>query len=31
MALSAVYGALIVFAVVFTWLGVDGFQQRVVT
>jgi ABC-2 type transport system permease protein len=31
MALWAVYGALIVFGAVLTWLGVNGFQKRVVT
>jgi hypothetical protein len=31
MALWAVYGALILFGVVLTWLGVNGFQKRVVT
>jgi hypothetical protein len=31
MALWAVYGALILFAVVLTRLGVNGFQKRVVT
>ena len=31
MSLWAVYGALLVFAVVLTWIGVRGFSRRVVT
>jgi len=31
MSLLAVYGALGAFAVVLTWIGIDGFQRRVVT
>ena len=31
MSLWAVYGALIGFAVVLTWIGVDGLQRRVVS
>jgi len=31
MSLWAVYGGLIGFAVVLTWIGIDGFERRVVT
>lgn len=31
MSLIAVYGALAGFAVLFTWIGINGFQKRVVT
>ncbi|CAN5520677.1 ABC transporter permease [soil metagenome] len=31
MALGYVYGALFLFAIVLTWIGVNGFQKRVVT
>ena len=31
MSLWAVYGALLAFAVVLTWIGVDGFERRTVT
>ncbi|QXC59885.1 ABC transporter permease [Aquihabitans sp. G128] len=31
MALGWIYGALVLFAVVLTWIGVSGFEKRVVT
>jgi hypothetical protein len=31
MGLPWVYGALALFAVVLTWLGIAGFERRVVT
>jgi ABC-2 type transport system permease protein len=31
MPLFAIYGALIAFAVLFTWIGVSGFENRVVS
>ncbi len=31
MALPFVYGALVMFAVVLTWIGIDGFERRTVT
>jgi hypothetical protein len=31
MSLWAIYGALALFAVVLTWIGVDGFEKRTVS
>jgi hypothetical protein len=31
MSLWAVYGALIGFAALFTWLGISGFKRRVLS
>jgi hypothetical protein len=31
MSLWAVYGALLAFAVVLTWIGIDGFERRTVS